>query len=441
VGFALVGTLALGVALIDGVQPVWLATVAAVAPFVAIATLALTVVDSGPLFELFARPGDREDDTLYGLAGFALAVAGLSLLSVQFGLPVPVFVASVFVLAYGNLGARLVERVTTDRVFATAGFVTGGFFGATAGSSIAATLVRGGLSGESLALLAFYAIGGALLGALLRSVLFERDDPLVLLSIALVLWLFSDLPLQDVTVTRIALALAVTVVLGYVSYALETASLPGMLTGVLLGLLTIVLGDFRWFAMLITFFGLGGLSSKFHFEEKQDRGIAEDNDGARGSGNVLANSIVALVAVLGAAASPSHTGVDPMLLLYVFAGAVAAAMSDTFSSEFGGLYDNPRLITTFERVEPGTDGAVTWQGAVAGLVGAGLIAGIAGGLFEQIDTAGTLVILGAGFAGMLVDSLLGATVEGETLGNQSVNLLATLSAAIVGGGVAFATLL
>ena len=440
-GFALVGTLALVVPVADGLRPAWLATVAAIAPFVGVAALALTVVDSGPLFELFARPGDRDDDTLYGLAGFALAIAGLALLAIQFGLPIPVFVASVFILGYGNLGARLVERVSTDRALVTAGFVTGGFFGATAGSALATMIVGLPMTGDFVALLAFYAISGALLGALLRAVLFERDDPLVLLSIGLVLWLFSDLPLQDVTATRIALALAVTVVLGYVSYALETASLPGMLTGVFLGLLTIVLGDFRWFAMLITFFGLGGLSTKFRYEEKQDRGIAEENEGARGSGNVLANSIVALVAVLLAAASQSHIGVDSLLLLYVFAGAVAAAMSDTFSSEFGGLYDNPRLITTLERVEPGTDGGVTWQGAVAGLVGSGLIAGIAGGLFAQIDAAGTLLILGAGFAGMLVDSLLGATVEGETVGNQSVNLLATLAAALVSGGLAGLVLL
>jgi len=435
IGFALVGALALVVPLFDGVTPPWLATVGAVAPFVVIAILALTVVESGPLFEMLARPGDREDETLYGLAGFSLAIAGLSLLALQFGLPMWVFVASVFTLAFGNVGARLVERVTEEHVLATAGFVTGGFVCATLGSAVTAAIVGEPLTGDFVARLAFYATSGALLGALLRAVLFERDDPLVLLSIGLVLWLFSDLPLHDVTATRIGLALGVTVFLGYVSYALDTASLPGMLTGVFLGLLTIVLGDFRWFAMLITFFGLGGLSTKFRYEEKQERGIAEENEGARGSGNVLANSIVALLAVLAAAASPSHTGVDPTLLLYAFAGAVAAAMSDTFSSEFGGLYNNPRLITTFERVDPGTDGAVTWQGAVAGLIGAGLIAGIAGGLFERVGTTGALTVLAAGFTGMLVDSLLGATVEGGRIGNQTVNLLATLSAAILGTGV------
>ncbi len=454
VAFALVGTLALvapavtgagsaavaGVAATVGVDPSLVATAAATAPFVGFAAFALTVDDDRAVFDLFARPGDRQDGTLYGLAGFSLAVAGLALFATQFGMPTWVFVGAVFALAFGNVAGNAVDATTGGPVLSTAGFVVGGFVAAAAGQAVAARLVELSLTGEFVAIVAFLAASGALLGALLRSVLFERDDPLVMVSIALLLWLLSDLNLQDVTTMRIAVALGVTVVLGYVAYALDTASLPGMLTGVFLGLLTMVLGDFRWFAMLITFFGLGGLSSKFRYEEKERRGIAQENEGARGSGNVLANSLVALVAVIGWAASPSHTDVDGMLFLYAFAGSIAAAMSDTLSSEIGGLYDDPRLITTFERVDPGTDGGVTWQGELAGIVGAGVIAGIAGALFESVDATGAAVILGAGVAGMTVDSLLGATVEGGLVDNQGVNLLATVAAALVGGSLALAVL-
>jgi uncharacterized protein (TIGR00297 family) len=254
--------------------------------------------------------------------------------------------------------------------------------------------------------------------------------------VGLLLWLFFELD-PSVTAQRVVIALAVTVLLGYLSYALDTASLPGMLTGVLLSFLTIVLGGFGWFAMLISFFGLGGLSTKYRYEEKLDRGIAEENEGARGSGNVLANSIIALFAVVAAAASPSHIAVNPLLFFYAFAGAVAAAMTDTFSSEFGGLYDNPRLITTLKPVEPGTDGGVTWQGVAAGAVGAGIIAGIAA-LTQDIGTVGGGVILLCGLVGMTVDSLLGATVEGSVVGNQGVNMLATLAAALTGAGAVLA---
>jgi uncharacterized protein (TIGR00297 family) len=421
-----------------GLAPTAVAAILAAAPFLLIAVGALRATPEGLVFELFARPTDRQDGTLYGLAGFSLAAAGLALLALRFGLPVWVFVGTVLALAYGNLAAVLVRTWTNEPVAATAGFVVGGSVAATVGQAVTAAQLGVSLVGPVLAELAFLGTTGALLGALLRVVLFERDDPLVMLSIGLLLWLLSDLPLAGVTTTRIAVALVVTILLGYVSYALETASIPGMVTGVLLGLLTMVLGDFRWFALLITFFGLGGLAAKFKYAEKQRRGIAEDNEGARGSGNVLANSLVALVAVLGAEASQGYFGTESTLFLFVFAGAIAAAMSDTFSSEFGGLFDNPRLITTFERVEPGTDGAVTWQGEVAGLVGAGLIALLTGGLFPTVALPGTAVVLAAGSVGMTIDSLLGATVEGGAIGNQTVNLLATAGAAVVAAGLAVA---
>jgi uncharacterized protein (TIGR00297 family) len=218
-----------------------------------------------------------------------------------------------------------------------------------------------------------------------------------------------------------------------------------MLTGAALALVTVALGGPGWFAVLITFFGVGSLSTKFRYDAKLRRGVAEPNEGARGTTNVLANAAVALVSVVGFAAAPlvsaaSGVGlsVDPTLFQYAFAGSLAAAMSDTLSSEVGGLFDSPRLITTLEPVPPGTDGAVTWQGELAGVVGAALIAGVtvlALPPSPQTTLAAGLVLAG-GVAGMTVDSLLGATVEGETVGNEAVNFAATLAGALVAAALA-----
>ncbi|MEM4782552.1 MAG: DUF92 domain-containing protein, partial [Halalkalicoccus sp.] len=240
----------------------------------------------------------------------------------------------------------------------------------------------------------------------------------------------------DTAPAEIAVAIAVTAALGYASYALDTASIPGMVTGMLLALVTIVLGGYAWFVLLIAFFAIGGLSTKFRYERKRSRGVAEDNDGARGSGNVLGNSAVALVAVLGYAATPDPLSVPPELFFFLFAGAVATAMADTLSSEIGGVYDDPRLITTGERVPPGTDGAITWQGELAGLAGALAVAIPAFVLFEVISPLGAALIAVGGVAGMTADSLLGATVENHWLDNQGVNFLATLVGAAVAVGLA-----
>ncbi|OYR94661.1 hypothetical protein DJ71_01900, partial [Halorubrum sp. E3] len=131
-------------------------------------------------------------------------------------------------------------------------------------------------------------------------------------------------------------------------------------------------------------------------------------------------------------AATAHVGVPGALFGFAFAGATATAMADTLSSEIGGLFDGPRLVTTLRRVEPGTDGAVTWQGELAGVGGALFVAGLAAfGMPIGDAVAGGGIVALAGVAGMTVDSLLGALIEGERVGNQAVNFLATLSGAIV----------
>ncbi|EJN59398.1 DUF92 domain-containing protein [Halogranum rubrum] len=433
-GFAAVGTLSLAAPALGA---------AAAVPFAVIAVLAAFVVDDGPMFELFARPGDHQDGRLNGLAGFTLAATGLALLATaprlatppRQAMPTSVFVAAVLILAYGNVGEKAVSEHRDDPFAAAAGFTVVGFLAGTLGQFAVQTLTSASVA---LPTAAFLAATGALVAALLRSVLFERDDPLVMLSVGLLLWFFTQLVL-DIAALDIVLSLAVTVAFGYTAYALGTASVTGMLTGVLLGLLTIVLGGVGWFAVLISFFAIGGLSAKFKYDDKLDRGVAEDNDGARGSGNVLGNAAVALFAVIGFAAS-SMLAMPESLFLFAFTGSLAAAMSDTLSSEIGGLYDTPRLITTLERVPAGTDGGVTWQGELAGIGGAAVVAVLAFvllplGTFGD-PLVGAVVVLLGGIGGMTVDSILGATVEGARIGNQAVNFLATLAGALVSAGLA-----
>lgn len=466
--FATIGTLALFVPIVaDRLDPP-LATVAAAGPFVLVAALALYAVNEGPLFGLFARPTDRRHGRLYGLAGFSLSIAVLALFATRFGMPTGAFVGSVLLLSFGNLSQQAVarhrarpihasgggpagvqasparqdpggpatltglERAVQDPAAPVVAFAVGGAMAGLVGVGVTTVL-----SGEqwTLARTVFLVSTGVLLAGLVRSVVFERDDPLVLLSVGLVLWLFATLWTAPPP-TRVGLGLALAVGFGALAYGIRAASVTGMLAGIFLSLLAVILGGYGWFAVLVTFFGLGGLISKYRYEEKLARGLAQANQGARTSGNVLANAGAALGALLGFAAG-GGLGVEPTAFLFAFTGSIAAAMSDTCSSEIGGLYDDPRLLTTLELVEPGTDGGVTWQGEIAGLAGAAIV-GLVGLAFFQFSLLGLTVILAAGAVGMTVDSLLGATVEGARLGNQGVNLLATIAAGLLAGGFAHA---
>ena len=424
------------VATLSLVAPV--AGAATAVPFAAIGAAAATLIGDGPVFELFARPGDRQDGRLNGLAGFGFAAAGLALLLAlpQAGLPAEIFVAALLMLGFGNLGTEAVRTHSSNPFLAVTGFLVCGIPAAIAGQFVVTAV-----DGETVAWSAVIvlAVIGGLIAALLRELLYERDDPVVVLSVGLASWFVATL-IGTVPPTELIAAVIVTVALGGISYGLGTATVSGMLTGILLGVLTIVLGGLGWFAVLIAFFAIGGLTSKFRYDRKVARGVAEDNDGARGMSNVLANSGVALVAVIAVAAGEfvEPAAVVSLAVPFAFAGSLATALGDTLSSEIGCLYDRPRLITTFERVDPGTDGAVTWQGELAGLVGIGLISALATATLplgpEGSTGVAAAIVAAGGLAGITTDSILGATIEGDRLGNQLVNLCATLT----GGGVSVA---
>jgi len=411
---------------------------AALVPFLAVAGLAFFGVRDGEWFETLALPGDRDEERLYGFVAFSLAAAGLALFASLPRAPLPhsAFAAAALAVGGGRLGRELVGSRSTDEFALVAGYVAGGTVGAAAGQ-VGVLVQTSGLDGFGAAVggvtatlpgVVFLAAVAALSAALVRSLVFARDAHITVILVAFAVWGFIALD-PGVTVALVAFGLGVTVALGYVSVALGTASVSGMLTGVLSALLAVVLGGVGWFLTLMSFYAVGGLASKYRFDEKADRGVAQENEGARGTGNVLANSAVALAAVVGYAAT-AHVAVPAAPFALAFAGATATAMADTLSSEIGGLYDGPRLVTTLRRVEPGTDGAVTWQGEVAGGTGGLLVGGLAAAGMPLGDpVVGGAVVVCAGVVGMTVDSLLGALVEGEVVGNQAVNFLATLSGA------------
>jgi uncharacterized protein (TIGR00297 family) len=93
------------------------------------------------------------------------------------------------------------------------------------------------------------------------------------------------------------------------------------------------------------------------------------------------------------------------------------------------LSGHPRMITTFRKAEPGTDGAISLGGTAVGIVAAGLVA--AAGAWA---TSGGWLMLAvswaAGVFGLFFDSLLGATLERRGwINNDVVNFLSTASAA------------
>jgi uncharacterized protein (TIGR00297 family) len=87
------------------------------------------------------------------------------------------------------------------------------------------------------------------------------------------------------------------------------------------------------------------------------------------------------------------------------------------------------MITTLRTVAPGTDGAISFAGTLAGLVAAGIVSAI-GTLALRGDLAMFWISCAGAVFGLLFDSLLGATLERRGwLNNDAVNFLSSAGAA------------
>ncbi len=182
---------------------------------------------------------------------------------------------------------------------------------------------------------------------------------------------------------------------------------------------------------------LTSLATRFGRSRKEHLGTAEAQHG-RVASQVAANLGVAGIVAL----APVQiwlidnnllppAGLAPMRILIPAMAALAEAAADTVSSEVGQvLGGTPRMITTWRKVDPGTDGAITLAGTLAGFLAAGIVS--AAGAFAL--TGGWEMFLlswGGGIFGLFFDSLLGATAERRgRLNNDAVNFLSTASAAV-----------
>ncbi len=409
--------------------------------FGVIAVVAIAIPRDSRLFDWLAHPLDRDAGQLRGIGGFSLAATALAILGTveAFELSAAIFVLTLLIVGVGHLGETVTRRFVNTPAVGAGAFVTVGATSAIAGWWV---IERLGMENElALGVAVFFATLGALIGALCRSDFYRRDDPVVLLTVGLLLWVVAFVT-SDVHVELVLVALAVTGALGALAYVLETASVAGMLSGIIVGYVTVVLAGFVWFALLLAFFAIGGFATKYRYEVKLEKGVAEQRRGARGTGNVLGNSLVAVGAVLAYVVAPTVPWMTESIAALAFGSAVATALADTLSSEIGSLRDEPILITTREPVQAGTDGAITMIGSLAGGVGAAIIAFMAYILIPEVEVLAALIVFIAGIGGMFADSLLGATLEGSWIDNQGVNLLATAVGAVFGviGAIALALL-
>ncbi|WP_458457096.1 TIGR00297 family protein [Methanobrevibacter sp.] len=212
-------------------------------------------------------------------------------------------------------------------------------------------------------------------------------------------------------------------ILGFITYYRKSLDLFGSAVMIVMGIVIIFSAGANWLLLIILFLIMSLIATKYSKKYKQSLGEFE---GRRTSKNVISNGVVAcFMAAFGGFYLPFVGG---------FIGAIATATADTLASEIGVLDQHPRLITTFQKVDPGTNGAVSGLGTGVGIVGAaiiGLAAYFLGIMSNPLMAIGVAII--SGTIGCFMDSILGALFENRRLlTNEHVNLIATIVGALVG---------
>jgi uncharacterized protein (TIGR00297 family) len=194
----------------------------------------------------------------------------------------------------------------------------------------------------------------------------------------------------------------------------------------------IVWGSLEWRGYLIVlfYFLVGSTVTRIGLARKEAEGIAEKRAGVRGPENVwgsaLAGAICAILSLF--APSPWH-----YLLILAYVASFSTKLADTTASEVGKAYGKTTyLITNFKSVPRGTEGAVSLEGTIAGLVAATAIALLGWGI-GAIDLIGVLWCVIAAFIATNIESLIGATLQTRFLWltNELVNVINTVIGAIV----------
>ncbi|XP_045801050.1 protein VTE6, chloroplastic [Trifolium pratense] len=203
-------------------------------------------------------------------------------------------------------------------------------------------------------------------------------------------------------------------------------SFSGIVAAFLLGTLTWRAFGSSGFLLVATYFIIGTAATKVKMAQKMEQGIAEKKKGRRGPGSVIGSSaagcICAFLTIFGVGGAAFS-----QLWRLGFVASFCTKLSDTVSSEIGKAYGKTTyLVTTFKVVPRGTEGAVSVEGSLAGILASVALAFVSFLLGEVGSHEVIICILASQFAN-LGESIIGAALQEKEgfrwLNNDLVNII------------------
>jgi uncharacterized protein (TIGR00297 family) len=409
------------------------------AALLAAAAAAVNLVILPRMASRLYRPEDLGTPWTSGIALYPIAVLGLV---VCFPTRLDIAAAAWGILAAGDGFATLVgvhvrsRRLPWNRAKSVAGLIAFVVCGTLAATALAAWTTNASGRVPTWWLL-IAPLTAAVIAGLVETVPIRLNDNLSVPAVAaMVLWSLSLLDesawrasLPELT-GRIIPAVAVNGLAALGGWRAHTVTAAGAVVGAVIGVAVFIGTGWAGWTMLVATFLTAALATRAGFRRKSAAGIEEDRGGRRGPGNAIANTGVAAWAALLSAGMP-----DAPVARLAMAAALATSASDTVASEVGKAWGKTTwLVTGFRRVPPGTSGAVSLEGTLAGIVCAALLAGLAVWL-ALVPARWLVMIVAAATIASFVESVLGATLERPgILDNNALNFVNS----VLGAGLAVA---
>ncbi len=210
---------------------------------------------------------------------------------------------------------------------------------------------------------------------------------------------------------RILWAIVAGGVFGALSFFLNWLTLDGSTSAWLLGVITFGIAGIEGAAILLFFFISSSLLSKNSRSLDDVRELKFRRTGAQVWANGFWFGFFTLLGLL----------VDLELFKVAAYSSLAFATSDTWASEIGGnrIKGTTWSINGFQKVPPGTDGAISIAGTFAAVGGALSIGVLVGVLLPTNSLVMGILVASTGLVATFMDSWLGAHFQDQYLINST----------------------
>ena len=254
---------------------------------------------------------------------------------------------------------------------------------------------------------------------------------------------FLGQPNNTNLITTIFYIIIMSIIL-FFPYQIKSLSLSGYFGSITMGTLIILYGKLYHFGLLALFFILSSLLNII----LKEYSFNKPKNSKREVVQVFCNGGVALVICIYEYFNPNP------ISKYLFAASIAAAMADTWGTEFGKLSKKkPISILSFKTIDHGLSGGITRTGTIGSLLGSSII-GLITWLFISSEEPLIFGVIIIGFLSAVLDSIIGDKFQGkyqtregniveepkvdtniisgyDLINNNTVNFIATLTAPIL----------